>query len=83
MDETKMDETKNDPFGDREMEFVHFDTNKDCDKFLHFASQKNIIISHKCCSGTGCGIKNIKKEQLTIIIKEYMQLDSNNKVTNY
>ena len=80
MDETKMDETKNEPFADREMEFVHFNTTNDCDKFIHFVTQKNIIISHKCCSGSGCGIAKIKKEQLNILMKEYMRLDSNNTV---
>ena len=85
MDELKMDELKMDEinyaFGD--IEVVHFDTNNDCEKFLNFASQKNITISHKCCGGNGCGVKNIKKEQLDIIIKEYLQLDSNNKVVGY
>jgi len=77
-----MDES-NIAFGDRDIEFVHFDTNNDCENFLNFASQNNITISHKCCDGNGCGVKNIKKEQLKIIIAEYLQLDSNNKVTNY
>ena len=83
MDETKMDEPKMAFGDDRDIEFVHFDTNNDCDKFLHFASQNNMSISHKCCSGTGCGIKNIKKEQLKIIMNKYLELNSNNKVTNY
>jgi len=77
-----MDES-NIAFGDRDIEFVHFDTNNDCENFLNFASQNNITISHKCCDGNGCGVKNIKKEQLKIIIAEYLQLDSNNKVTDY
>ena len=59
--------------GDKDIEFVHFNTNNDCDNFLNFASQKNMSISHKCCDGNGCGIENIKKEQLNIIIKEYLQ----------
>jgi hypothetical protein len=75
-----MDES-NIAFGD--IEFVHFDTNNDCEKFQNFASQNNITISHKCCDDNGCGVKNIKKEQLKIIIAEYLQLDSNNKVSNY
>ena len=77
-----MDEIKI-AFGDRDIEFVHFNTNNDCEKFIHFASLNNITISHKCCDGNGCGVKNIKKEQLDIIIKEYLQLDSNNKVVGY
>jgi len=64
-----MDES-NIAFGD--IEFVHFDTNNDCEKFLNFASQKNITISHKCCDGNGCGVKNIKKEQLDIIITPFL-----------
>lgn len=75
MDGIKIDDIKK-PCGD--IEFVHFDTNKDCDKFLHFASHMKISISHKCCDGTGCGIKNIQKEQLKIIMNEYLQLNSNN-----
>ena len=51
-----------------DIEFVYFDTNNDCEKFLNFVSQQNITISHKCCGGNGCGVKNIKKEQLKIII---------------
>ena len=70
-------------FEDRDIEFVHFNENNECEKFLIFASRKNITISHKCCGGKGCGIENIKKEQLDIIIKEYTQLNSNNKVVDY
>lgn len=79
-----MDEIKN-GFGDedRDIEYIHFNTNDDCENFLNFASQNNISISHTCCDGKGCGIKNIKKENLNIIIKEYLQLNSNNTVINY
>jgi len=70
-------------FGDRDIEFIHCPTNNDCDNFLNFASHKSIRISHKCCSGEGCGILNMKRDQVNIIIKEYLQLNSNNKVTNY
>lgn len=79
-----MDEIKNGfGDGDRDIEFIHFNTNDDCENFLEFASQKNISISHTCCDGKGCGIKNIKKEKLNIIIKEYLQLNSNNTVIGY
>ena len=77
MDETKM------IFGDKAIEFVHFNTNNDCDNFLNFASQKNMSISHKCCDGNGCGIENIKKEELNVIIKEYLHLNSNNTVRDW
>ena len=79
-----MEENKN-GFGyeERDIEFVHFNTNDDCENFLKFASQNNISISHTCCDGKGCGIKNIKKENLNIIIKEYLQLNSNNTVISY
>jgi len=70
-------------FGDKDIEFIHFPTNNDCDNFLNFASHKSIQISHKCCRGDGCCILNMKREQVNIIIKEYLQLNSNNKVINY
>ena len=70
-------------FKDEDIEFIHFPAINDCDNFLNFASHKNIQISHKCCNGDGCGILNMKREQVKIIIKEYLQLNSNNKVTNY
>ena len=66
-----------------DIEYIHFNTEDDCEKFLKYASQTNISISHKCCDGKGCGIRNIKKEQLDIIIKEYLQLNPNNTVVNY
>jgi hypothetical protein len=66
-----------------DIEYIHFNTEDDCEKFLKYASQTNISISHKCCDGKGCGIRNIKKEQLDIIIKEYLHLNSNNTVVNY
>lgn len=54
-----------------ELEFVHFDTNEECDEFINYAKFSNMKISHKCCNGLGCGIRNIKYKDLTNLVKEY------------
>ena len=40
-------------------QFIHFDTFKECDDFIDLLKSFDINITHKCCGGKGCGIKNI------------------------
>ena len=46
-------------------------------------AEAQVVYSVKCCDGNGCGIENIKKEELNVIIKEYLHLNSNNTVRDW
>ena len=37
-------------------EFLHFESEIECDNFINYIREKNINITHRCCSGMGCGI---------------------------
>ena len=36
--------------------FEHFDTVEECDQFVNFVIQQELVISHRCCSQKGCAV---------------------------
>ena len=54
-----------------DIKFIHFDSNKGCDDFIKYLQKNNIIITHKCCNGNGCGI--INSPELDYMIKDYQK----------
>jgi hypothetical protein len=54
--------------------YVHFDKVEECDAFVKYIENKQIEITHRCCNGLGCGIKDyIAKNINTIHLKkEYL-----------
>ena len=53
------------------IEFVHFNEPEKIDEFIDFIKDKNITISHRCCSGNGLGIFLNENMDLKKIIKDF------------
>lgn len=54
-------------------EFLHFDNEEICNKFILYIATKNIniIITHRCCSNIGCGIKKNELYDINQIKKDF------------
>jgi len=50
--------------------FVHFNSVEECNNFINNIIKINIEIGHKCCSDTGCLIKNYNNIDIDHIIKK-------------
>ena len=54
-------------------EFIHFDTAYICHEFALYAKSQNIQVGHHCCSGNGCALYNIQKNEINEIKKEFLK----------
>ena len=56
-------------------EFLHFDSEIECDNFINYIREKNINITHRCCSGIGCGINDNQFFDINKLKKDFLNTD--------
>jgi hypothetical protein len=59
---------------DDKFEYIHFDTNQECDNFIIYAKNQNINYIRFCCDGKGCSFQNINYDSLKKLKAKFLSV---------